>query len=90
MERKIGTFMTMLIVGATTTLGANLYMCQDTGASLNAIEKETAEKAKCVFTLLETPGVALLANGAKRAAFFKVNITFLYASNPFSMECHVF
>ena len=48
-EGKIGKFMAMLIVGAMTTLGANLYMCQETGASLNALEKEIAEKAKVFY-----------------------------------------
>ena len=43
-EGKIGRFTAMLVVGATITLGANLYMCQDTGASLNAIEKRQQRK----------------------------------------------
>ena len=83
-------FTAMLIIGATTLDGEDLHICQDSGASLNAIEISTAIKATCNLIPLSQPIVALMGNSSKLIANFKTNFTFKYGKSYFTAEYYGF
>ena len=83
-------FTAMLIIGATTLDGEDLHICQDSGASLNAIKMSTAIKANCDLIPLFQPIVALMGNSSKLIANFKINFTFKYGKSLFTAEYFVF
>ena len=68
----------MIIIGAVTTKGTPLYMCQDTGASLNGTTIAVARKEGLRLIKMQSPMIALLGNGEEIQATYKTQLKFLY------------
>ena len=80
----------MIIIGAVTTKGTPLYMCQDTGASLNGTTIAVARKEGLRLTKMQSPMIALLGNGEEIQATYKTQLKFLYKNRQFTVPCFVF
>ena len=80
----------MLIIGATTLNDKPLYICQDSGASINGITLATARDSNVILQRLRTPMKALLGNGDEIVAGYKTVFQFRYGKSTFTLPCYVF
>ena len=80
----------MLIIRATTLNDKPLYICQDSGASINGITLATAQDSKVILQRLCTPMKALLGNWDKIVTGFKTVFQFRYGKSTFTLPCYVF